>query len=286
MSEADPFAPTDPLEALPPPERVNYATGVLLDAGDFRDEQSYHRARLAASLRALGGHGTLAGLRVAAPAPGDAEREIRVAPGVAIDRYGRLVELTAPWCIRLSRWFAAQSDTAIKAAVQAGPSAAMLVDVFLSARGCARGKTPAFATGPFDALDAVIPSRIAETASLELVIRAEAGTPPRPKNFWPAANAADDTKLQAVLGSWVTGVATGTDAALDPLQEHVDGHDPSSVFLARISIPLIVPAAPPNARPQIDQLNPVAVDNRGRPFVYMSGKWLGGAFAADPLSQP
>lgn len=286
MSEADPLAPADPLEALPAPERVNYATGVLLDAEDFRDEQSYHRARLAASLRALAGFGTLAGLRVEAPAPGDPEREIRVAPGIAIDRYGRLVELTAPWCIRLSRWFAVQSDGSLKAAVQAGSPVVMLVDVFLSAKGCARGKTPSFATGPFDALDAVVPSRIAETAVLELVIRAEAGTPPLPRNFWPAANANDEKKLQAVLGSWETGVATGTDAALDPLQEHVDGHDPSSVFLARVTIPLTIPVAPPNARPQIDQLNPVAVDNRGRPFIFLSGKWLGGASAADPLNQP
>ena len=31
---------TDPLIARPAPERVNYATGVLLDAQDFRDEQT------------------------------------------------------------------------------------------------------------------------------------------------------------------------------------------------------------------------------------------------------
>lgn len=286
MSEADPFAPADPLEALPPPERVNYATGVMLDAEDFRDEQSYHRARLAASLRAIAGHGTLAGLRVEAPTPGDAERELRVAPGLALDRYGRLVELTAPWCIRISRWFAAQPEGALRAAVQVGSPATMIVDVFLSAKGCARGKTPSFATGPFDALDAVVPSRIGETAALELVLRAEAGTPPMPRNFWPAANANADTRLQAVLGSWNSGVATGTDATLESLQEHVDGHDPSALFLARVTLPLTIPAAPPGARPQIDLLNPVAVDNRGRPFVYLPGKWLGRAFAADPLNQP
>src|SRR5947207_14982771 len=100
---------TDPLEAMPPPERVNYATGVLLAAEDFRDEQTYHRARLARLLSALVGFGTLAGLRVTPPAANDAELELQVAPGLAIDRFGRLVEITEPYCIRIARWFAGLS---------------------------------------------------------------------------------------------------------------------------------------------------------------------------------
>lgn len=282
MSEADPFAPIDPLEALPAPERVNYATGVLLAAEDFRDEQSYHRARLATALRALVGHGTLAGLRVEAPAADDPERELRVAPGVAVDRYGRLVELTEPWCIRLARWFSVQDDQTLKAANQGGATPVMFVDVFLAAEACARGKTPAFATGPFDALDAVVPARIAETAALELVIRTEAGTPPLPRNFWPAANASAANKLAAVLDSWHSARAVGTDTVLEPLQEHVEPHDPSAIWLARAAIPLTVPPDPPNARPRLDLLNPVTVDNAPRPFVFLPGKWLGSAFAVAP----
>jgi hypothetical protein len=88
----DPFVPADPIETAPPPERVNYATGVLLDAADFRDEQTYHRGRLARALRYLVGFGTIAGLRVVPPAATDAELELRVEPGLAIDRYGRLIE--------------------------------------------------------------------------------------------------------------------------------------------------------------------------------------------------
>ena len=45
------------------PERVNYATGVLLQAEDFRDEQTYHRGRLATALRHLVGFGTRRGPR-------------------------------------------------------------------------------------------------------------------------------------------------------------------------------------------------------------------------------
>lgn len=283
MTILDPLAPADPLEAMPAPERVNYATGVLLDAEDFQDEQSYHRARLATTLRALGGFGTLAGLRVRAPAADDPELALHVDPGVAIDRFGRLVELGEPWCIRLGRWFAAQPTPALLGAVQEGLPATMLVDVFLSARACARGKTPAFATGPFDALDAVIPARLAEIAALELVIRAEAGVPPLPANFWPAADADADTRLQAVLDGWRSSVATGTDLGLEPLVEHVDGHDPSSVFLARVAIPLTLS---PGERPVLDVVTPVGVDNRGRPFVFLPGKWLGRAISTEPLVTP
>ena len=93
MSDTNTTALADPLEAMPPPERVNYATGVLLAAEDFRDEQTYHRARLARVLAALAGFGTLAGLRVIPPEVTDAELELRVAPGIAIDRFGRTVEI-------------------------------------------------------------------------------------------------------------------------------------------------------------------------------------------------
>src|SRR4051794_7368278 len=144
MSYADPLSPADPLVVAPPPERVNYATGVLLDAQDFIDEQTYHRGRLAALLKALVGFGTLSGLRVVPPVKDDAELELHVDPGLAVDRYGRLVEIATPQCIRLARWFAAQDTAAMRAAIQRKPRVSMdvavVVDVFLSAQDCARAK--------------------------------------------------------------------------------------------------------------------------------------------------
>lgn len=292
MSEADPLAPADPLQAQPSPERVNYETGVLLDADDFRDEQTYHRGRLATALRYLVGFGTAAGLRVTPPAAADAELELGVEPGIAIDRFGRLIELQAPQCIRLARWFAAQSTPDLRAAVQRTPRvivpAAVVVDVFLSAATCPRGKTPAFATGPFDALDAVIPARLAENASLELVPRTEGppGPIPAPANFWPAANASKDALLQAVLATW-EGASSAADGTLEPLQEHVDGHDTSALFLARVTIPVVLAeAAPASTRPTLDATARVSVDNSARPFIVLPGKWLGRAFTAVPLVQP
>src|SRR5262245_56809018 len=226
----DPFVPTDPIESAPPPERVNYATGVLLDAADFRDEQTYHRGRLARALRYIAGFGTVAGLRVVPPAEGDNELELRVQPGLAIDRYGRLIEIQGAQCISLARWFDAQTTPLLRSAVQRSPrvtmAAAVVVDVFLSAHDCARAKTPALAAGPFDALDAVVAARLADGHRLELVPRAE-GPPdpiPTPENFWPdpmtEPNPAERRRrmLEAVLGSWDEAGADG----LTPLAEHVE----------------------------------------------------------------
>ena len=293
MSDAA-AALTDPLEAMPPPERVNYATGVLLAAEDFRDEQTYHRARLARLLSALAGFGTLAGLRVSPPAADDAELELQVAPGIAIDRFGRLVEITEPYCIRIARWFAGLSTPALRAAVHRAPRvsvpAAVVADVFLGALSCARAKTPAFASGPFDALDAAVPARLAEAAQLEFVPRTEGGPDPipAPQNFWPASDAAAEARMQAVMDSWEVGTAaTAADGSLDPLAEQVVGHNTSAVLLARVMVPIILAEdAAPEIRPQLDMTRRVSVDNSLRPFVFLPGKWLGRAFAAKPLVQP
>lgn len=294
MSNTDAAALADPLEAMPPPERVNYATGVLLAAEDFRDEQTYHRARLARLLSGLAGFGTLAGLRVTPPAADDAELELHVAPGLAIDRFGRLVEITEPYCIRIARWAAGLSTAALRAAVHRAPRVAVPVaivaDVFLAALSCARAKTPAFATGPFDALDAVVPARLAEAAQLELVPRAEGGPDPipSPRNFWPAPDATAEARLQAVLDSWEVGTAaTAADGSLDPLAEHVTGRNTASVLLARVTVPVVLAAdSASDVRPQLDMTQRVAVDNSLRPFVFFPGKWLGRAFTAQPLVQP
>ena len=294
MSDADTTALADPLEAMPPPERVNYATGVLLAAEDFRDEQTYHRARLARVLSALAGFGTLAGLRVFPSEASDPELELRVAPGIAIDRFGRLIEIAEPYCIRIARWFAGTSTAALRAAVHRAPRVsvpvAVVTDVFVAALSCARAKTPAFATGPFDALDAVVPARLAEAAQLELVLRAEGGPDPipSPRNFWPAADATPEAKLAAVLDAWEVGTAaTSADGSLDPLTEHVPGHNTSAVLLARVTIPVVLAAdAGSDVRPQLDMAQRVSVDNSFRPFIYLPGKWLGRAFTARPLIQP
>lgn len=294
MSESDLYTLPDPLERGAAPERVNYATGVLLQAEDFRDEQTYHRGRLAAALRHLVGFGTIAGLAVRAPVTEDNELELRVEPGIALDRYGRLIELGAPYCIRLARWFAARETPELRAAIHRKPrtplDVAVVADVFIAARQCERGKTPSLASGPFDALDALVPARLAEQPELSLVLRAEGGPDPipAPANFWPAANASAENKLKAVLGSWDIGLgAGGVEEGLEPLTEHVESEDLSAVLLARIAIPVTLAAdAPSGTRPVLDLVGATRVDNAIRPFIFLPGKWLGRAAANVPVSEP
>ncbi|MBO0749318.1 MAG: hypothetical protein J2O44_02660 [Porphyrobacter sp.] len=293
MALADPTAPADPLEARPAPERVNYATGVMLQADDFEAEQTYHRGRLAQLACYLLGSGTLAGLKVVPPADDDNLLELQVTPGVAIDRFGRLIEISAAQCIRLASWFAAQDGRYLRAATHDSPKVplpqAVVADVFLSAESCGRGKTPSFASGPFDALDALVPARIGETGDLELVLRMEgnpdpdggpgvAGDVPVPHNFWPGAGANADAIRDAVLGSWDIGFSTNAGEALDGLQEHVPGNDPSAVLLARVMIPVTLDrSGPATLSPTLDPTQHVVVDQSIRPIIYFSGKWLGRA---------
>jgi hypothetical protein len=290
---ADLMVPADPLIAGAPAERVNYATGVLLQAEDFRDEQTYHRSRLASALANLVGHGTLAGLAVRTPEAEDNDLHLRVEAGLALDRYGRLIEVAEPWCTRLSRWFAAQETGALRAAIQRTPrtplDTAVVADLFLTLVDCGQGKTPSFAQGPFDALDALVPSRLSEQPSFELVLRAEGppGPIPTPDNRWPANNASADKKLAAVLGSYALGKGEGVDGGLAPFIEHVTGHEPGAVLLARIAIPVTLATdAPSGTRPKLYLGQRVQVDNTIRPFIYFPGKWLGAEPRVVPVKEP
>jgi hypothetical protein len=279
VNASDLLVPADPLLAGGTPERVNYATGVLLQAEDFRDEQTYHRARLATALSYLLGHGTLAGLEVVAPAEEDNDLHLRVEAGLAIDRHGRLIEVSEPWCTRLALWFAAQETGALRAAVHRSPGdpvpVSVVADLFLSLADCGRRKTPSFAQGPFDALDALVPARLAEEPSFELVLRAETA-PPKPRNVWPDASASEADQRAAVLGAYRPKTGEGADTKLAPLVEHVDKHDFGAVLLARIAIPVTLAAnAAADKRPVLDLGKRVQADNAIRPFIFLPGKWLG-----------
>ncbi|MCC9076848.1 hypothetical protein FKZ61_012090 [Litorilinea aerophila] len=283
------------------PRRLFYATGILLDADDFTDEQTYHRGRLARALAYLHGHGTVAGLRVdweAALAPGEdpdfpdgREEQLLVQPGLAIDRIGRLIELPRPACIRLDRWYQAQDAEALRQGLHGTPVAgvtvgdgitideAVVVDLFVRFTVCEQGKTPAFAAGPYNALDAVMPSRLQDGYELELVIRTEAD-PPLPQPLWPdlaAVPPADRAGAlrAAILQAWREGTAFTDLGGLTPLPEHALGQDPTALFLARLLLPATAAASP---APPIRGTQPVQVGNDARPLVYPSGalaRWLG-----------
>ncbi len=277
----------DPLIAVFEAERVNYATGLMLDAGDFLDEQTYHRGRLARLVQALVGHGTLAGLLVEKPGDDDPEWELRVRPGIAADRHGRLIEITTSQCMRLVRWYDQQQDGALFAAMHGADDDRQVVcDLFLAAHGCARGHTPAFADGTFDSIDATVPSRVEERGVLSLVLRQEAAADlGSPVNHWPGAAASREEACAAVLGSWPHDVLARAQDGLPTLDEHRKKQDPAAILLARLHLPVEPPGAG-ELRPRLRMGSPVQVDNSLRPFIYLAGKWQGEALDPVDLNQP
>ena len=231
-------------------ERLHYATGELLGADDFRDEQSYHRRQLARGLLFLNGSGTLAGLRVVAQhrpgkngAPDEVHLEVR--PGLALDRAGRLIEVPRAACLRLRRWFdfiathlpdSTLPDAGdLRAAFHIG---AVVADVFLAFHPCDRGYTPAFASGPFDALDASQPSRVRDAYELSLVLRPEAN-PPTAFDPWAGIEGAADLPAaarQASLDAW-DALSLPPPGHAGDWHENPAGTDPTAVLLARLRIP-------------------------------------------------
>jgi hypothetical protein len=287
----------DPLYANAAPERAAYATGMLLDAQDFADEQTYHRGRLARALALLGAGGTVAGLEVKyRAAAAQRPEKIEVAPGVAVDALGRLVEIQRPACLRLAIWFEGEraldnGDTLRRARLEqldrfvsprvnaAGPlpERAVVADVYVRFIACERGLTPSFAAGPFDALDAVSASRVRDAYELHLVARTDgldtafSGLPPRGPDL--AAIADLDKRRAALQDALLAGYPKrNASGALDPPPGHPPNLDPTAVFLARVFIPVDAASSPgrTGAAP--------VVDNYSRRFIPsgpLLARWLG-----------
>jgi len=274
----------EPLALATSPDRVFYALGRMLSIDDFTDEQTYHRGRLARALAYLEGSGTVAGLEVKYKGPIGPDEEIEVTAGMAVDRVGRVIEIPRQACIRLDRWYKAQSSGDL---VQGFHDAVggVIVDVFVRFVPCERGKTPVISTEALDATDAVSASRIRDGYALDLVIRKE-GTPPLPSNPWPdLATEPDVAKRRialhkAILAGWHEGTdARDADGNLKPLSEHASGQDPLSLFLARIIIPADkgTPPARKDKTPD-DKTLDQNIDNDSRQFLYSSlalARWIG-----------
>jgi hypothetical protein len=246
-------------------DRLHYATGQLLGPDDFCLEQTYHRRQLARALLYLHGSGTIAGLKVIvkhlpAAQPEDVDVEIEVLPGLALDRAGRLIEVSRKYCLRLRRWYdfialrklvpkeVNEYDVDdLRGAFRPKPgeqTGTVVADVFLAFHACDRGYTPAFASGPFDAIDASQPSRIRDAHELSLIIRDKTdkladltGDKNDPWSEVTSANLA-----QTIFDSW--------DKRKVPEPDDTAGHgerpagvDPTAVLLARLELPVKKPDA-------------------------------------------
>jgi len=276
------------------PDRVHYATGVLLGAEDFQAEQDYHRSRLARALAYATGHGTLAGLAVNheppqladATNPARSERLV-VAPGLAIDRLGRMIEVVKPRCLKLEAWYLAQSPQLLRQAwhdsdnLWTGSASGVAADLFVRFVVCERGKTPAFASDAFDSFDSVTAARLRDGFEMELILRQET-TPPVPQPQWPDFSSDSANLRDAIYKAWREGSAYSTLQGADPLPEHVAGQDTSALFLARVLLP--ADQAPAGQRPTRRMTEAVTVRNELRPFVVTANalaSWLGIQVTAD-----
>lgn len=273
----------DPLSKPQAPDRVFYANGALLDQEDFTAEQVYHRGRISRALAYLHGHGTVAGLEVSVQRQDDEEMLI-VSAGLAVDRLGRQIEVPRAACLRIGRWFQSQLadplgldqlTNSFRTGSGDTPDG-VFVDVFVKFEVCERGKQPAFATGNFDALDAIAPSRLRDSYRLELVIRQEA-TLPVPDSGFPDLVGLTPERVKDIViryklqKAWKESTEwQGPGDTLVPLEEHVTAQDGTEVLLARLLIPATNPPLQRDAN-----VAPV-VDNKLRRFVYSTAElvWL------------
>lgn len=256
----------DPIGVPQSPDRVSYALGTLLGVEDFVAEQSYHRGRLARALGALHGGGTIAGLRVDyKPAGANQAEELQVTPGLALDRFGRLIEVPRTWCIRLAKWYNednADRAAKLKAAFRGAPRNAVVLDIFIRFQPCPRGLTPSFASTTFDGINAVSTARVRDGFAIDLIPRKTLTTP---DVQWPGiAQGASKAAIQkAILDA---GKELGVDyekGAWKPQAEHEPGIDTTSLLLARFDVPA-VDANPKPARTG----QPQQPDNSIRRFIY------------------
>lgn len=274
----------DPLGSPALPERLAFNDGALLDAAQMQLEQRYHRARLGRVLAYLHGHGTVAGLDVAIATPAEGA-EVQVAPGLALDRLGRLIELPTLSCLRLAVWFDQTVETPLgSAALEAARRDAadglpehVAVDVYIAFLACRRVPEPAFATGNADHIDAVQASRILEVARLSLLVR-HRGDSRLPA---PTITTAPDTPeaMRATIRDakrlqlWEALRLDGEPPHLPhggTLSEHEPpGQDGSEVFLARLMLPV---ARDGGGVLRFDPGQPAEVRQDGRLYVYSTAE--------------
>lgn len=249
--------------------RVAYSTGRMLNTEDFQAEQLYHRGRLAHAVRWLHAAGTVNGLNVTQQTSNSGERELRISPGLAVDRAGRLIEVFFTLCIRIKEWLDAQSTSDLSNAFKTSDNA-VVADIFIGYEQDQQGKTPTFVSGDYDNTDAFTANRFLDSFSAQMYLRAEA-TPPLPADPWAAAFPGTTIDINAIKNAILNGQSG---AALPPAEYPKDA-DPTTIFLARVRVPAT--RANPGDRPVLDLTNPVAIDNLSRQFVYptsLLAQWL------------
>jgi hypothetical protein len=193
---------------------------------------------------------------------GPSSLEIEVTPGVAVDRVGRIIDVPRTVCIRIQPWLANQSVSDLNSFLSSGN---IMVDVFATFVPCTQGVTPCFATqDDYSATDAFSPNRLLDSFAMQLVLRTDA-TPRTPRDPWlPVGPMPSSAITEDIVKSLKLSILSAKPSASAPI-EYPPGFDQTSVFLARILIP--VTAGDPGQPPKYD-LNAISIDNLSRLFLY------------------
>jgi hypothetical protein len=141
----------------------------------------------------------------------------------------------------------------------------VVLDLFIRYAACEAGKTPAFAAGPFDATDAVQPSRLRDSYELFLVPRGEADLSQfLPVNPWAILLGEAEAKRPAELRRRVLSPRPFPAPEYAQIQE-----DTSAVLLARLALQAHM-AQDDEAPQRPDPLPAIAVyvNNLIRPFLF------------------
>lgn len=289
----------DPMEKRLDPDRVNYANGVLLDKNDFRDEQTYFRGRLGRALTYLHGMGTIAGLKVEKDniqhIENGVQKEepvIRVYPGLALDRIGRLIELPTAYCIRAQKWFEAQDPVQLSESFDNSTDGekpkAVVADLFIGFNNCGRGNTPNFGVGNVDATDAFTADRLRDGACLQLIVRPDIQNEAKTQKP-PYQELIDDAGLPLTFEEaeerirkfkteegWSESTLWKKDAdTIDPKLEYTSEQNGTEIFLARVRLPAAIDPND-NDRLKFDTQGAIDPDDTNRVLSYSAFElsWL------------
>lgn len=251
---------------LDPSKRVNYQLGMVLGEDEFRQDQLHHRERDHHATRALHGYGTVSGLGVSFD---DANHELHVRPGLAVDPAGRLICVPVEYCASLDGWL---QEHAASDEVSGGLPATLPVYVVLCWTECATDDVPIPSDSCLSAEDARAASRLLDSFELRLALQ----PPPLVGEVAPGSpdgladlvdelhglfdvssgSPPDMTEVAALLRDW----------AVDRRPEVVAGHaclpapEEQCVLLAQVEVGVLDGASGP-------VVAGATVDDSGRPIL-------------------
>lgn len=144
---------------------THFHFGLLLGVDEFRTEQGFHTGHARRHQRLLHGAGVVAGYGVSF----DAQRfELRVAPGFAVDAWGRDLALDAAQCVSLPKWWLKHRSDDSFADIATPEDALLDLELVLCYDTCLDRPVPAIADPCAGDTADVAYARICEAVTLQL----------------------------------------------------------------------------------------------------------------------